>query len=105
MPNDLVVRPLVISGLGVEMDRHPSAATAEPPAPAPTPMGQRANPSLRLDPALGLVVMEFRNEAGKVTESFPDTRQLDAYRAAQRTGAKAGDRSNDDFHKASINLP
>ena len=105
MPNDLVVRPLVISGLGVEMDRHPSAGAAEPPATVPTPISQRANPSLRLDPALGLVVIEFRNEAGKVTESFPDTRQLDAYRAAQRTGIKAGGPSDDGFHEASINPP
>ena len=105
MPNDLVVRSLVLSGLGVEMDRHPFGGTAEPPATAPTPMSQRANPSLRLDPALGLVVIEFRNEAGRVTESFPNTRQLDAYRAAQRTGAKAGGHSDDGFHEASIKPP
>ncbi|HEY0908803.1 MAG TPA: hypothetical protein VGD75_01060 [Bradyrhizobium sp.] len=38
-------------------------------------------PTLRLDPALGLVVIEFVSDAGAVTSSFPTQRQLDAYRA------------------------
>ncbi|WP_165838817.1 hypothetical protein [Roseicella frigidaeris] len=35
--------------------------------------------SLRLDPALGLVVIEFRDQAGHV-ESLPTQRELEAYR-------------------------
>jgi len=39
------------------------------------------NPSLRLDPALGLVVMEFRDHAGR-TATLPTERELAAYRTA-----------------------
>ncbi|MFC7475940.1 hypothetical protein ACFQS7_16330 [Dankookia sp. GCM10030260] len=39
------------------------------------------NPSLRLDPALGLVVLEFRDGAGR-TATLPTERELDAYRNA-----------------------
>jgi len=38
------------------------------------------NPSLRIENGLGLVVMEFYDEAGAVTSSIPTARQLDAYR-------------------------
>ena len=37
------------------------------------------NPSLRLDPALGIVVLEFRSNTGAVTTSIPSERQLQAY--------------------------
>ncbi len=37
------------------------------------------NPSLELDPALGLVVIQFRNDSGAVTDSIPSERQLAAY--------------------------
>jgi hypothetical protein len=38
-----------------------------------------------LDPALGLVVIEFRNDAGAVTDSIPSERQLEAYQRWQTT--------------------
>ena len=38
------------------------------------------NPALRLDPALGLVVIEFHDDSGKLTSSIPNQRQIDAYR-------------------------
>ncbi|HKM63346.1 MAG TPA: hypothetical protein VJY39_12740 [Acidisphaera sp.] len=38
------------------------------------------NPSLHLDQSLGLVVLEFYNDAGAVTRSIPSAGQLDAYR-------------------------
>jgi hypothetical protein len=62
--------------------RPPEAATAPPPA-AP-PIGP--NPRLRLDPALGVVVMEFLDAAGKLSRSAPTEAQLRAYRQAQITG-------------------
>jgi hypothetical protein len=34
---------------------------------------------LRLDAALGLVVIEFRNDSGAVTTSIPSERQIAAY--------------------------
>jgi hypothetical protein len=38
------------------------------------------NPSLRIDPALGIVVMEFRDKTGIVEAMVPTERQLEAYR-------------------------
>lgn len=46
----------------------PSAA---PPAP---------NPRLSLDAATGLVVIEFRSGGGRVGQSFPTPKEMDAYR-------------------------
>ena len=43
------------------------------------------NPTLRLDAALGLVVIEFRNESGAVTRSIPSQRQLQAYQRWEAT--------------------
>ncbi len=76
------------------------SAAAAPPAPAragEASVGGAAeagsgkpslpNPSLRLDSQLGLVVIEFRNDSGMVTESIPTQRQLQAYRDSERTGS------------------
>lgn len=55
---------------------------APAPAPAPPPSAPRVpNPVLRLDPALGLVVLEFRNRAGEL-RTIPNERELRAYRQA-----------------------
>jgi hypothetical protein len=40
------------------------------------------NPSSYIDPALGIVVIEFHNSAGKVAATIPTPRQLAAYRQA-----------------------
>jgi hypothetical protein len=45
------------------------------------------NPTLRLDPELALVVIEFRDGAGKVRDTIPTEAQLEAYRATQRTSS------------------
>ena len=42
------------------------------------------NPTLRLEPGLALVVIEFRDGAGKVRDTIPTQAQLDAYRSSQR---------------------
>ena len=66
---------------GPEGDAPPargSAAAREAPPPKPGP--PFTNPDLRLDPALGLVVIEFHDDAGKLTNSIPSQRQIDAYR-------------------------
>jgi hypothetical protein len=70
----------------------PSGLPAGPPPPAapmaaqtpqaPPPIGP--NPRLRLDPALGIVVLEFLDSGGKVERSAPSQAQLEAYRNAQR---------------------
>ena len=56
--------------------------TANQPTPQPeqaTGSSPYPNPSLRLDPALGIVVLEFRSDTGVVTTSIPSERQLQAY--------------------------
>ncbi len=61
----------------------PGSAVADAPAPA------LPNPALRLEPALGLVVLEFRNSAGEVAATIPTRRELEAYRSAARTSGPA----------------
>ncbi len=38
------------------------------------------NPASRLDPELHMVILEFRNASGQITETLPTTQQLDQYR-------------------------
>uniref|UniRef100_UPI0038CD446F hypothetical protein n=1 Tax=Neoroseomonas rubea TaxID=2748666 RepID=UPI0038CD446F len=45
------------------------------------------NPRLRLDGSLGMVVIEFRDQAGSVANSIPSPRVIEAYRAAAMTDA------------------
>ena len=44
------------------------------------------DPALRMDPELGLVVLEFRSAGGEVAATIPTSRELEAYRRAARTG-------------------
>ena len=73
---------------GATAPRHAGgwAEEAAPPPPpgagAPGGGPPAVNPSLRLDPALGLVVLEFRDETGQVTGSIPSQRQIEAYHRA-----------------------
>lgn len=61
---------------------------ATPPAP-PAP-----SPRLRLDPALGVVVMEFRSSPGMPARTIPSEQELAAYRAAAISGApRPGERA------------
>ena len=50
-------------------------ATAKPIATAPS----QPNPNILLDPVLGLVVIQFRDNAGAITTSIPSARQLLEY--------------------------
>jgi hypothetical protein len=74
----------------------PVAQAPVAPAPAsPAPVAQLAaasstanptpNPTLALDAALGLVVIQFHNNSGAVTSSIPSQQQIDAYRLWQET--------------------
>lgn len=87
MPNEMSIQGL--SPLSPAGDQAPeqkggeSFPTPAAAAPAATP-ALFVNPSLRLDAALGLVVIEFRNNAGAVTSSIPSQRQLQAYRQHQQ---------------------
>lgn len=53
--------------------------------PAAKPTQPYTNPALRLDPALGLVVIEFHDDAGELTRSIPNQRQIEAYRMHDKT--------------------
>jgi hypothetical protein len=57
----------------------PSPAEPQPTPPAP-------NPSLRIEPALGVVVVEMRDPTGEVVRSVPTQRELQAYRLAALRG-------------------
>lgn len=59
-----------------------------PEAPQPAAVPPPPNPSMRLDPTLGVVVMEFRNGSDQVQRSVPSEPELEAYRLAQRIGLK-----------------
>ena len=52
-------------------------ATAMPTA-KPVPLF--VNPSFQFDPTVGIVVIDFHNDTGAVTNSIPSQRQLEAYR-------------------------
>jgi hypothetical protein len=47
------------------------------------------NPALRLDPVLGLVVLQFRDAQGEVVSTLPTERELAAYRNAGKRAASA----------------
>ncbi|MBV1797683.1 hypothetical protein [Siccirubricoccus sp. G192] len=78
----------------------PGAPHAAAPGRAPAPPGEAVaipasapalpNPALRLDPGLGIVVLEFRSAHGPAAETIPTRRELDAYRSAARTAAPPG---------------
>jgi hypothetical protein len=87
MSHDLAIQSLTAVRTNAEIVGEVRAATSQPPpqpqqAATPSPI---ANPSLRLDPALGIVVLEFRNDAGAVTTSIPSQRQLQAYQKWETT--------------------
>lgn len=83
MPNDLSVTRLAAPAPGVATPH----ATPSPPPPGEAAASAPGfpNPTLRLDAALGMVVIEFRDTSGSVKSSIPTQQQLDAYRAAERT--------------------
>jgi hypothetical protein len=87
MPNDLTVQ--AITAVRAASDSADVAKTAAyestPQSAQPATALPIANPTLRFDPSLGLVVIEFRNDSGAVTTSVPSERQIAAYQQWQRT--------------------
>jgi hypothetical protein len=92
MPNDLSVQSVGAPGQG---SASPSASgTTAPTFPTvPAASAMLPNPTVRLDSALGLVVIEFRDAVGTVTNSIPTQQQLEAYRAWERDRLGASDTS------------
>ena len=86
MPNDWT-----IAGVGApagppvsELSQAKSGATVEPAGTG----SALPNPTLRLDPSLGIVVIEFLNNAGQVANSIPTQQQLAAYRVRGDASSK-----------------
>ncbi|MBX9593144.1 MAG: hypothetical protein K2X46_02175 [Roseomonas sp.] len=62
--------------------RTQTPTTAEKPAVDVAPA--MPNPRLRIDPALSLVVIEFRDSVGELSLSIPTPKELEAYRDQPR---------------------
>lgn len=75
MPPPQEAPPLPVRAAG------PARSTGAPPPSMSVEAGP-PNPRLRMDSSLGMVVIEFRDAAGKVSTSLPTERELQAYRAA-----------------------
>lgn len=82
MPSDLTIRAVSAAAGPSENVVQPKPESVVPPANASPPQTGPPiiNPTLHFDAALGLVVIEFRDAAGKVTTSIPTQRQMEAYR-------------------------
>jgi len=89
MPSDLSVSRVGVSTSVSQVDR----SRQEPARPSVDEEARAAvadnksfpNPTLRLDPGLALVVIEFRDGTGEVRDTIPTQAQLDAYRSWERT--------------------
>jgi hypothetical protein len=67
----------------------PPQVTAQNPEPSAAPeAGAQFNPNLRLDAALNMVVIEFRDTGGEVVRSIPSEREIAAYRHGEREEPK-----------------
>jgi hypothetical protein len=82
MSNPLSIQAgLPIAGSGAPSTG--SAPTQAPAAPVVKPVQLFVNPSYQFDPTVGLVVIEFHDNSGAVSNSIPSQRQLEAYRTGQ----------------------
>jgi hypothetical protein len=77
MPSDLSIGPTSPNPVIQSTEAVRAAAESRVSAQATSP--GTPNPTLRLDSALGLVVIEFVSKSGAITSSIPSQRQLTAY--------------------------
>jgi hypothetical protein len=70
--------PQVQKGSADQVQAQAKQVEALPPA-APPPASPLANPAVRFDQKLGLVVVEFLDDQGKVANSVPSPQKLKAY--------------------------
>jgi hypothetical protein len=85
MSSDLLVTPVAAAPSGSEATGPPRTNAGGPSTQPRQSTVTVPNPSLQLDPELGLVVIQFRNDAGEVTTSVPSERQIQAYQRWQTT--------------------
>ena len=90
MSSDLSVTRVGAASATAEVARPTGAVptdkrVADPAQVPPSLVGKSLpNPTLRLDPGLAIVVIEFRDETGAVRSTIPTDQQLDAYRSWDR---------------------
>jgi hypothetical protein len=82
--------PLRGSGDGTAPTRNTASAPAPVPVPAAKPVPLFVNPSFKFDSTVGLVVIDFHDDTGRVTNSIPSQQQLDAYRSHRDTVPRVG---------------
>ena len=87
MPNDLSIPAVAQPNPGSSAAAPSKPAVAAAPVEQTTPTATDApNPTMALNAALGLVVIEFRNNAGAITNSIPTVQQMQAYQLWQVSG-------------------
>jgi hypothetical protein len=80
MTNQLSIQPGQ-AALGSEASSGVATPAKTPvPTPQAKPVPLFVNPSFQFDPTVGIVVIDFHNDSGVVTNSIPSQRQLEAYR-------------------------
>lgn len=91
MPNEMTVSSVSRPGEpGNHLADHRTAPQVVPHSAPSRPPEVYANPSLRLDAGLGMVVIEFRDGSGNIASSIPTERQLEAYRMNATPHSQAG---------------
>ncbi len=78
----------IVSAAAPSSNLAPSTGTATEAA-RTTPVG-RANPTFQFDPAAGVVVVQFRDDSGKVDLSIPSQQQINAYATDRVEGQQPG---------------
>ena len=58
----------------------PAGAAAAAKDPGPAAPVRLLNPQPVIDPALGIVVTEYFNRSGEMTDQYPSARAIDSYR-------------------------
>ena len=87
MPNDLSIQAVAQPNPGSSTAAPSKPAVVAAPVEQTTPTAADVpNPTLALNAALGLVVIEFRNSTGAVVSSIPTAQQIHAYQAWQDSG-------------------
>jgi hypothetical protein len=88
MSNTLSIQanaPVLSSGGGSIAPSRASSASPTADTQKAKPVQLYANPTSSVDPTLGLVVLNFHDDTGKLINTMPSQRQLDAYRMNQAT--------------------
>jgi hypothetical protein len=80
MSNMLSIQPGLPPG-GSGDNTAPPRNNAPAATPAAKPIPLFVNPSFQFDSTVGLVVIDFHDNNGRVTNSIPSQQQLDAYRS------------------------